>query len=380
MRVILLINSLFTGGAEFSSLQFYGWLKRKGYDVKLVVLKDVNLSYDPKRFGFEQAFTLEGNSFLSKLKSLKKLMREFKPEVVHSVLFEANLLGRLTRLSLGGFVHVESLVNEMYSEHRYADPQVTRVKLSLYRFVDWITQLKGVDHFHANGHAVAMHYHKKLRISMDRVTIIFRGRERNPLVKDDSNRKAIRESLGTGERLLLVNMARHEYQKGQDILLDALGMLKDQLGEVQLLIVGREGKLTPVLQQKVKEYQLQDNVVMVGHRNDANNILAAADVFVFPSRFEGLPGSLIEAEAASLPIICSDIPNNREIANELNALFFNVNQTTELASALKIMIVDTEKRNRMAGESLRLFTDRFQLESIHAQMEDFILKCLKRSK
>jgi glycosyltransferase involved in cell wall biosynthesis len=380
MRVVLLMNSLFTGGAEFSSLQFYGWLKGKGHQVKIVVLKVASPAYDPKRFGLDDVVVLPGNSFIRNLKALRQSLSDFKPALVHSVLFDANVLGRLARMRYGGFIHMESLVNEMYSEHRYVDPQVTPLKLSWYRLLDWITQWKGVDHYHANGQAVAWHYQQKLGIRSDRMTVIPRGRERNSFAGDSENRKNIRAMFGTGDRLLLINMARHEYQKGQDILLEALGSLKDQIQGVQLVIVGREGKLTPLLKDKIRKNEWEDSVVLAGHQDDVSKLLAAADVFVFPSRFEGLPGALIEAEAAGLPIICSDIPNNREVANQSNAYFFQMEQVEELASVLSNMIADRESRQAMAVESLKIFNEQFQLENIHTQMENLIMQCVSGNK
>lgn len=373
MRVILLMNSLFTGGAEFSSLSLYGWLRSRGYEIKVVVLKNVSPSYHVNQFGFAEVTVLEGKSVWGRLKELNKIIQEFKPDIVHSVLFDANVLGRLARIRIGGFKHLESLVNEMYSESRLADPQVTRLKLAGYRALDFITQLWGVDHYHANGQSVAIHYHQMLSIRKDRMTIIPRGRKVNDFLGDALNRGKIRQEFSSGNRILFVSMARHEYQKGQDILLDALSLLsKETLTNLQLVLVGREGKLTKLIQDRISKYDLEKTVLMTGHRSDVSSILAAADVFLFPSRFEGLPGALIEAEAAGLPVICSDIPNNREVADNDNALFFPLENTSKLAHAISMLATDKALRETMRAHSLNLFRARFQLESIHQQMEQLL--------
>src|SRR5690242_18698046 len=98
MRAVLLINSLFTGGAEFSTLSLYQWLKKAGHEIRLVVLKEANPAYDPQDFGFDQVTVLGKTIQLSKLKSLRAIIKEFKPDLVHSVLFEANLLARMARI------------------------------------------------------------------------------------------------------------------------------------------------------------------------------------------------------------------------------------------------------------------------------------------
>jgi glycosyltransferase involved in cell wall biosynthesis len=369
MRVILLMNSLFTGGAEFSSLSFYGWLLKQGHTVKVVVLKTTSPSYNVKRFGFDEVTVLEGNSLLARLRSLQVLVKTFQPQVVHSVLFDANLLGRMCRITQRSFIHIESLVNEMYSEHRYADPQVTRIKLGGYRLLDWATQGLGVDHYHANGESVARHYQEKLMISTKKMTVIPRGREANPWQGHNQNRERIRKELGTGDRLLLINVARHEYQKGQDVLLEALKSMGGEVQKIQVAIVGREGKLTTLLKQKIKQHQLDHVVALLGHRDDVASLLAAADVFVFPSRFEGLPGAVIEAEAAGLPIVASDIPNTREVAKEnINALYFPVDDSQTLALQLIKLTHDAGLRNAMGKASKDYFDKHFSIHEIHQRM------------
>lgn len=378
MRVILLMNSVFTGGAEFSSLCFHGWLRKQGHEVRVVVLKKVSPAYDVTRFGFDAVTVLTGSSSSARLRAFHLLTKEFQPHIVHSVLFEANLLGRLSRIAKRNFIHIESLVNEMYSEHRYADPQVTRFKLTAYRLLDWITQGLGVDHYHANGESVARHYQQKLFISANRITVIPRGREANPWVGDQENRNLVRRDWKTGSRLLLINMARHEYQKGQDVLMEALALLGDDRDKLHVVIVGRAGKLTPVLNKKIEQHHLQEVVTLVGHQDEVSKLLAAADGFVFPSRFEGLPGALIEAEAAGLSILCSDIPNNREVALDQNAFFFPVDDAAALATQLRLWVNDAGLRASMGRASSAHFEKHFTLNSIHQRMLVLFDKLLTR--
>src|SRR5688572_15888935 len=116
MRIIVLMNSLNTGGAEFSTLSFYQWLASRGYVIQLVCIKKTSPSLDPAEFGFSDNLQfLQGKSFLSRVRNLVRIIRQFKPDVVHSVLFDANLLGRMGRILTKNFIHLESLVNEMYS-------------------------------------------------------------------------------------------------------------------------------------------------------------------------------------------------------------------------------------------------------------------------
>ncbi len=377
MKAIVFLSSLYTGGAEFSTLSLYGWLVKRGHSIKLVCYKEATPSYDISKFGLEEVYYLKGGSFWKRLRDFQHLIMDFKPQVVHSVLFEANVLARCARMSQRKFVHIESLVNEMYSPNRLTDPQITRIKLLYYRILDFVTQYFGVDHFHANGNAVAKHYTNQLGINPKRISIIPRGRASNEYLSDRESRQAIRVQLKSKEKILLINVARHEYQKGQDVLLDAINLLKDEGLNFQLILAGREGKLTQVIRTKIKDYDLEEMVVVLGHREDISSLLAAADIFVFPSRFEGLPGALIEAEAAGLPIICTDIANNHEVAEQgRNAFFFPVDDSHKLADCIRTLIMEKKLREQFGTESLIIFNHRFSLEEVHIKMESLLLQLI----
>lgn len=370
MRVLVFLSSLNTGGAEFSTLTFYGWLKKQGVEIRLVCFKQATTSFNIKQFELDEVHYLKGNSFWPKLVDFMRITKAFKPQIVHSILFEANILARFSRMYQHSFLHLESLVNEMYSSNRLNDPQVTRLKLQGYKIFDFCTQYFGVDHFHANGETVAKHYIKQLLIDPKRITIIARGRANNMYLNDQANRAQIRAQLNTGERLLFINVARHEFQKGLDIIVEAISKIDNAKQHLQLILVGREGKLTASIKAKIESHGLENCVILLGHRTDVNRLLSSADVFVFPSRFEGLPGAIIEAEAAGLPIVCSDIPSHHEVAKEgANAIFFPVDDVDALRAAMTTILHDHQKRKEMSVHSLAIFNDRYLIDQIHTKMK-----------
>ncbi len=382
MRIILLINSLYTGGAEFSTLQFYSFLKEKNLaDIAIVCLKKADPAYDHREFGFDEIKYLSGDNILQRVKSLNLIIENFKPQIVHSVLFDANLIGRISRLWKGNFVHIESLVNQTYSSYRLKDPNVNKVKLEFYRAIDFITQIYGVDHFHSNGMTVARHYQEKLFINKSRITNIPRGRKPNPYLNNELSRDLIRNKLMLKDRIVLINVARHEFQKAQTVLLDAINEMGHQKDKFILLLVGREGNATDEIKNQIVKYNLQDNVQLLGHRTDVPALLAAADAFVFPSRFEGLPGALIEAEATGLPIICSNIPNNLEVVTQgENALIFEVDDHVQLFKCIDEIVSNEEKRVKMRAKSLEIFSEKFQIDQVHVKMWDLFKEVLKSKK
>jgi len=377
MRILLVIDSFFTGGAEFSTLELFKYLKEKNIVIQICKLKKMSPEYSPETFNLTNdcIATLPNGSFLQKRIAFKKIISQFKPDIIHSVLFNANLLVRSIRVFDSSFVHIESLVNHTYSENRLQEQGVTKFKLEGYRFLDKITSILGTDHFHPNGYSVAKHYQEKLGIDQKKITVVHRGRD----IKKYDVLKFNRKEIGIDEdKIVLLNVARQEYQKGQDVLLKALSLLpKDIFKKVHLLIVGREGKLSATLHEFVIDNNLEKTVTFLGHRTDIPELLKMSDIFVFPSRFEGLPGVLIEAEASGLPIICSNLPMMKEVIEmNRNALVFEINNEKQLAYCICKLVLDENVRSEFAIESKMIFKEKFLLDSVHQKMFDLYTKLL----
>ena len=101
-------------------------------------------------------------------------------------------------------------------------------------------------------------------------------------------------------------------------------------------------------------------------------MLAAADLFVFPSLFEGLPGAVIEAMAMGLPVVASDIPALREVVEEdRNALLTPPASAEDLADAMARLLDDRTRSAAFGERSRRLFEEHFTLERCAPQMIEF---------
>lgn len=123
---------------------------------------------------------------------------------------------------------------------------------------------------------------------------------------DRASRKKHREALGIEKNELVVgSIGRLSYAKNYEFLMDVMAELIQKKPDCKLLLIG-EGGYRSMLESKAKTLGIQKNVIFAGSRPDANEILSAMDVFVLPSRFEGLPLVLIEAQVAQLPCVVSD--------------------------------------------------------------------------
>lgn len=126
-----------------------------------------------------------------------------------------------------------------------------------------------------------------------------------PFVPDPQVRHAYRRQLGCEDALVVGHVGRFHFQKNQSFLLDVVAELAYMGQPVKALLVGQGEELEP-MKEKVRSLGLEGRVEFLGVRADTAQLYQAMDVFVFPSRFEGLPMALLEAQANGLPCVVSD--------------------------------------------------------------------------
>lgn len=131
---------------------------------------------------------------------------------------------------------------------------------------------------------------------------------------DPAVRESVRTELGLNGTLVIGNIGRLCYQKNQAFLLEVLSEALKRNPDVCLLLVG-EGEDRPLLLQKARHLGVSEKVLFYGLSPNVEQLLWAMDVFAFPSRFEGLGIAAIEAQAAGLPVLCSEcVPSETNAA------------------------------------------------------------------
>ena len=122
---------------------------------------------------------------------------------------------------------------------------------------------------------------------------------------DLSKREELRRQLGLADELVIGHVGRFNLQKNHPFLLDIFAALLKKEPNAALLLVGG-GADMPKIQAKAQELGIAEHVRFLGVRSDVADLMQAMDVFVFPSLYEGLPVTMVEAQAAGLPCSISD--------------------------------------------------------------------------
>lgn len=371
LKVLYVIDSLGAGGAERSLAEILPYLSADHIETIIACLmrRDEGVHEAIVNDGFDVRF-IEAKRLSGRVLELRRLIRLERPDLVHSTLFESDIAARLAAVRSGVPV-VTSLVNTSYDPVRFQDPNIRPWRLRALRAVDSWTARHLTTHFHALTSAVSGAAVRSLGIPLGRITVIERGRDGARLGHPSpGRRRRARLALGLAEDdEVLVNAGRHEFQKGQRYLLEAMARLVPHRSKALLLIAGRRGNVSEEIEALTKERRLGDRVRLLGHRDDLPEILAAADLFVFPSLYEGLGGSVIEAMALGVPIVASDLEALREVVEpERNAVLVPPASPLELASAIEALLDDPGRRFRFGQRSRAIFEERFTIERCARRM------------
>lgn len=160
----------------------------------------------------------------------------------------------------------------------------------------------------------------------------------NPLV-----REKYRREMNLENSFVIGHVGRFAYQKNHEFLIDAFAEVVKQRQYARLLLVGT-GALEEQIREKVQKMGISEKVLFVGKRNDVNCLMQAMDLFVLPSRFEGLGSVLIEAQVAGLKCIASDaVPIEAKIVDEF--VYLPLERQTWMEEILKSMTPGLRQSN-----------------------------------
>jgi glycosyltransferase involved in cell wall biosynthesis len=167
--------------------------------------------------------------------------------------------------------------------------------------------------------------------------VIYNGIDYRPIEQIVLSKEELRDKLNIPkDKQIYLTVARFDFPKGYDILINAIKILKDKkmLKNKLFLFVG-DGELTNEMKNLVDESELNENIIFMGKRTDVYELMKTADCFILPSRWEGFPITLIEAMACNLPIIASNTYGNRTVKSlEQNINLFDNLDSLDLSKKI----------------------------------------------
>jgi glycosyltransferase involved in cell wall biosynthesis len=185
------------------------------------------------------------------------------------------------------------------------------------------------------------------------------------------DRSAIRRALGfEEEHILYTVVGTLKEQKGHRYLIEAVVPLIQRIPQLHLLIVG-DGDLRSSLRAQVQAAGIDCNVHFLGNRSDVPSILAASDVFVLPSLWEGLPMALIEAMASGLPVIATLVSGSQQVVeHNRSGILVPPGEVVALRQAMEALLSDPERASLLGKAAQRRIEEAY---SARRQAEEHLI-------
>ncbi len=373
--ILYLLDTLQTGGAEKSLLEITSRFQyfRPVFVTLFNGKHDLLEEYEAAGIKVIRLGLAVSNRFSEIAAKVDQVVQKEGAVIVHSSIFRSDMVARRLKSPVK---IVNSLVNNSYRKRRY-DGLNLKGKLALMgvQLLDRLT-LRKVDLMIANSQVLVDSHRKTIGLDPNKTVVIHRGRT-VPVISDQysvgRNQPTAHWPLATAHWLFVGRLIE---RKGHKDLLPAFAELLKSRPNDRLVLAG-DGEYRGEVENLIKRLSIGKSVDLLGTVKHIPELLEKADFFVFPSYFEGLPGALIEAMMAQVPIICSDIPENKECVDDTMVLFHRVGDQADLLAQMEkaINLTDWEARTIKAYEYAAEY---FEIEKIAKQYEAVYLKLLEK--
>jgi glycosyltransferase involved in cell wall biosynthesis len=296
-------------------------------------------------------------------RALVTLFREERPDMVHAHMPISGFLARVAAWWVG-VPHISYTCHGFWFNFPGSWPR---------QFVGLVMELvagRVTDRFLTVSEAEARDA-RRLHIHSNAVAV-GNGRDPSLFCPNPAARARVRAELGTSEaETVILAVSRLVWHKGYPALADALTTIPD----AQLWVVGERlaSDRGPDMVALLQGARLGDRLRLLGYREDIQDLMAAADIFVLPSLFEGLPMSVIEAMLCGLPVVATNVRGPAEqVMHEDTGLLVPPKDANALSSALARLVHDPALRTRMGAAGRRRAENRYDEAKVLARTLDLL--------
>ncbi|MFP4979266.1 glycosyltransferase family 4 protein [Paenibacillus sp. CN-4] len=343
-------------------LPYLEWFQDQGWEVHVVANGDINIKHCDKKFNIPISRSPLGKSNIKAYKELVKIVDENNYSIIHCHTPMGGVLARLaarrSRKTIGTKV--------FYTAHGFhffkGAPLINwlmyfPIELIFSKYTDVLITINNEDYLRAKS------YFKSKKVMYVPGVGIDTGKFKNVEIEKEN----VLKKLGVqNKKLLLLSVGELNANKNHEVVLKALKLLNDS--EIHYVICG-EGRLKDYLVALIKELGLQEQVHLLGFRKDIPDICLISDIFIFPSKREGLGLAALEAMAAGLPIVTSNVHGIVDYSiNGITGYSTNPKNVEGFANAIKLLATDSKLRNEM-GHNNKERVEKYSLENVLNEMK-----------
>ncbi len=308
--------------------------------------------------------------FFKRIRMLVRLIKELDIDIVHG----SNVMGELYGAIAGKIARrrvLATLTNISYADADVwlqDNPYVNRRKLTIVNMWRKFVLRRLHDRYIAISKYVKDSAIRGFKLKSESIDTIYRGLPIDAVAVDEADNREFREQLlrdtfGDADAFpLILNVGRLVAQKGQRYLIEAMPQLLEEFPKARLVIAG-EGPLEQSLKELVEELGVADSVRFLGRRQDVRQLLGAADIFAFPSLFEGFGVALLEACFAGKPCVVTDrAPLSEIVIDGESGLLVEPGSSDSVADGLLRLCRDSQLREKVSAGARERAQAEFKIE------------------
>lgn len=383
IRILHVITTLGRGGAERQLVNLISNTDRTRFAHAVAFLrKPDDFAADIESAG-AQTICLDASGrgqWIKAAKELRRIIKSERPTILHSWLYDANISARLAVLISPRIPLVVSLQNADYETEMLKAAKFPVTKVRVLRFVDEASSRWASPLFVSCSEFVRRSVAEHLKVRLSDIELIYNSVDPKGLTVTPSEVDDLRRSLEIPpDAFVFLNVARLDPQKGQAVLLKSFQLIADGMPNAYLVVLGL-GPLKEDLIELTNSLGISEKVLFPGARPNVGAFLSLADVFVFPSFFEGLPLALIEAMSKGLPCIVSEIEPLREVAkDEETGLLVTPGSVDELAHAMLELYANPAKRKSLGDRAQQETKRKFHIDVTIGQWEQLYSRFARKN-
>lgn len=360
IRVLHIINGMGSGGAEMVIMNWYRHIDREKVQFDFLLRTKNNIyTNEIKELGGRIYYmpSFPKNALQNYVETNKFLRSHLEYSIIH---VHGNALIYMIALEIGKKTNIPCRI--MHSHN-------TKAASKIYAIIHYINKLR-IKNL-ATDYLACSEAAGKWMFGSIEFSTIKNAIEINKFKFNKKIRNSYREKLNIVNKLVIGNVARFLPSKNHKFLLEVFYEIQKKNENSVLLLIG-EGETQPEIRKKVNELKINNKVIFLGRRSDVNCLMQAMDVFIFPSFFEGLGITLIEAQSSGLPCIASDvIPKESKVTNDIK--YISLKSSAKYWADKALQFVQKERRDN----SMEIQKTGYDIESVTLTMQKFYLKKYK---
>ncbi|EOT0571050.1 TPA: glycosyltransferase family 4 protein [Citrobacter braakii] len=340
-------------GAQRVSLDELQRLPNDKFDKYLICCQTGPLTIEAEKLGIKCIIIDSLTREISPIKDLKslihliKIIKNYRFDIIHTHSSKTGVIGRLA-----GFISKTPLI--IHTVHGYSFPAAkNKIQYIIYYIMERIGSMCGnkLICLHETDKEIAI---QNLKVKPNDIYIIPNGVDVKKYTPPSiENKQLYRQSLNLSKDDIVIGMTgRLWLQKNPIFLLENMLPLLIENKNIKILFVG-DGELKKELEKFINIYDLNKQVYLLGWRNDIYRILQSIDIFTLPSKWEGMPLAILEAQSSGLPCIVSNITgNNNLVSDNIDGFIFNLEPNgEEFRDKIKKLIYNKELRMKLGIKS-----------------------------